>query len=285
MKELKKSAWLIVAAALAAPQFSGVARAAQFSSLVPGYSQEIYTGALQSGEGGFAWTSGGALLTRRGSDIIEYSQVQTPLLHQGTNAYAVAATHTISGLSNTGVGMTNGLDGYVYTVTASGLQRFDPTNWAAPAQLLNNIGGLYGITTLPDGRIAYTDSAGSGSNVYIYNSSTSTTQLIYTAPANVLIDGMAAGPTGALALAGQTDKTLRIISNTGTPIATITNPTHYPDGLAFSPDLTAGRLYSNNNDGTITRYDLGPGYTGTPVLLDIATGANSYGDLAAVGPD
>jgi hypothetical protein len=34
---------------------------------------------------------------------------------------------------------------------------------------------------------------------------------------------------------------------------------HYPDGLAFGDGVTANWLYSNNNDGSITQYQLGPG--------------------------
>ncbi len=259
--------------------------ALQFPSIDPGYSQEIYTGALQPGEGGFAWTSAGNLLTRTGSTINEYDLSQTANLHQGTNAHAVLNTHSITNLANTGVGMSNGLDGYVYTNTGSGLYRFNPSNWAAPAQQVSFIAGLYGITTLPDGRIAYTDSAASGSNVYIYNPSLNTNTLIYTAPTNELIDGMAAGPTGEIALAGQTGQSLYIISPTGSLIKAVTGLAHFPDGLCFSPNVAAGRIYSNNNDGSITRYDFGPGYTGTPTITDITSGGQDYGDLAAAGPD
>ena len=47
------------------------------------------------------------------------------------------------------------------------MQRFDPNNWAAPAQsLAGTVGGNgWGITTLPDGRIAYSD-GGSTSNIF-----------------------------------------------------------------------------------------------------------------------
>jgi hypothetical protein len=58
---------------------------------------------------------------------------------------------------------------------------------------------------------------------------------------------------------------------------------HYPDGMAFSADATSSTLYSNNNDGTISRYVMGPGYMGAPAITDIATGAGAYGDLASVG--
>lgn len=267
---------------------AGAAPAAQFPVLDPGYVQEIYTTPLlPHSEGGMAWTGAGNLLTRAGGTIIEYDLGQNAV-HQGTNVHGVTATHTISGLDPSGVGMTNGLDGYVYTVTGSGLYRFNPSNWAAPAQYLTGtVGGQgYGITTLPDGRIAYTDSANS-SNVWVYtpnaNPLLGTNTHVYTIT-NVLIDGMVAGPTGALALAGQSNQSITIISSSGSLIQSFGTP-HYPDGMAFGDDPTTGTLYSNNNDGTISKYVLGLGYTNLPVITDIATGSGAYGDLAAVGPD
>jgi hypothetical protein len=233
-----------------------------------------------------AWTSSGNLLTRDGSNIIEYSLTQN-VVHQGTNVHGPIATHAISGLTSSGYGMTNGLDGYVYTVTAAGLYRFTPNNWAAPAQFLTGtVGGAgYGITTLPDGRIAYSDGSGA-SSVWIYTPnaipSLGTNALIYST--NFLIDGIAAGPTGAIALAGQSNQSITVITSAGALIQSFPAP-HYPDGMAFSASPATGTLYSNNNDGTISKYVLGPAYTGTPVITDIATGSGAYGDLAAVGPD
>lgn len=273
---------LFVIASVIGAHIAGNACAIQFPSLAPGYTQEIYTGPLVGGPG-MAWTSANALLSRNGSDIIEYNLAQTINAHQGTNLHTTAATHTVTGLSNVGYGMTNGLDGYIYTNTNLGLQRFDPNNWAAPAQTMpGSVAGLYGITTLPDGRIAYTDSAGS-SNLYIYNPVAFTNTLIYTTP-NSLIDGMVAGPTGNIAVTGQTTQTITIVTNTGTLLNTFST-SHYPDGLAFSDTASNSTLYSNNNDGTISKYVFGPGFTGTPTITDIASGSGSYGDLASVGPD
>ena len=268
--------------------WAAAAHAVQYPVLDPNYTQEIFTGPLQTGEGGMAWTNGGNLLTRRGSDIIEHNLTQNAT-HQGTSLHGVTATHTILGLPSSGVGMTNGLDGYIYTITSSGLYRFDPNNWSSPAQFLTGtyIGAQgYGITTLPDGRIAYTDSSGS-SSVWLYtpnaNPSLGTNTYLTTLP-GVLIDGMIAGPTGAIALAGQSNSSIAIISSTGSLINSFPT-THFPDGLAFSGVTASNTLYSNNNDGTISKYVLGPGYTGVPTITDIATGSGAYGDLAGVGPD
>jgi hypothetical protein len=179
--------------------------------------------------------------------------------------------------------MTNGLDGYIYTVTGSGLERFNPSNWSAPAQSLpGSVGGAgYGVTTMPDGRIAYSDGGGN-SNVYIYDPVALTNTLIYSA--NYLIDGMVAGPLGNIAVTGQSNSTMTVLTSTGAVVNSWSTP-HFPDGLAFSDSNTVSILYSNNNDGTISKYVLGPGFSGVPVITDIASGSGAYGDLASVGPD
>jgi hypothetical protein len=269
----------LVAAAVAAHLSASAARAVQFPTLIAPYSQEIFAG--PNIDAGMAWTPANNLLTRNGSTVTEYSLTQN-VTHLGTPVHGAITTHNIFGMFNSGVGMTNGLDGYIYAITGGGLQRFDPTNWSAPAQsLAGTAGGTYGITTMPDGRIAYTDSL-SASNVYIYDPVAATNTLIYTSTA--LVDGMVAGPTGLLAVTGQTNSTITILTPTGSVVNSFPT-THYPDGLAFSTSATTSTLYSNNNDGTISRYTFGPAFSGAPTITDIASGAQAYGDLASVGPD
>ena len=278
---------LIPAALLlaAAPAF-----AVQFPTIDPNYSQSIYTAPLQTSsppnEGGFAWTTAGNLLTRTGSVVNEYSLTQNITINS-TFVRSTIANVAVPGLSSSGVGMTNGLDGYVYTVTAGGLQRFDPNNLLAPAQnLTGTVGGNgWGITTMPNGNIAYSD--GSAGNVYVYtpnaNPTLGTNVHIYSGGS--LIDGMVAGPGGQIAVANQSAPSITIMTSTGTPILTIPT-THYPDGLAFaSITSSTSTIYSNNNDGTVTKYVLTPGYTALISATDIAGVSGAYGDLAAVGPD
>jgi hypothetical protein len=112
---------------------------------------------------------------------------------------------------------------------------------------------------------------------------------IYTA--GVQIDDIKAGPGGEIALAGHSGAgSIIIISNTGSVINSfLALPNHHPDGMAFGDGISANSIFSNNNDGSITRYTFpSPGYTGTPSMIDIASNAGgpfAYGDLAAVGPD
>jgi hypothetical protein len=267
---------------------ASAAWAVQYNVMDPNYTQEIFTTPLTpGGEAGMAWTASGNLLTRAGSTIFEYSFTQNAS-HQGTNVHGAIASHPISGLSTSGYGMTKGFDGKIYTPTASGLERFDPSNWASPAQsLAGTIGGAgYGITTLSDGRIAYSDGSGS-SSVYIYDPVNLTNTWIYTSP--YLIDDIKSGPGGLIALAEQSNSSISIINSLGAVVSSF-NTAHYPDGMAFGDGVTSNSIFSNNNDGTITKYTFpSPGYTGVPTQLVIADqtlpSGRAYGDLAAVGPD
>ncbi len=286
-KRSARSTRFFVAATVLA--FVPAARAVQFDYLDPGFTQQIVIGPLTGG-GGITWTSGGNMLVKDGANILEYSLGTTT--YNGTNVHPVAVTHNIPGLLSgigSGAGMATGLDGYIYVPTNIGLQRFSTTLTGSATTLAGTAAGAgYGVTTLPDGRIAYC--AGSTpSDVYIYNPSSGTNTWIYSAPTGQNIDDIEASATGAIALAGQMGSSITIISNTGTVINNITGLAHHPDGLAFGDGVTANWLYSNNNDGSITQYQLGPGYSGTPVMVDIAlqtlASGKAYGDLAAVGPD
>ncbi len=160
--------------------------------------------------------------------------------------------------------MTKGLDGNIYVLTGSGLQRFSQTLTGSATVVAGTIPSAgYGITTLPDGRIAYTAGI-NDSEVWIYDPSTNTNTAspIYTTPGNLLIDDIEASATGEIALALQMAPAVTIISSTGAFIASATGLAHNPDGLAFGGSTTPTSVYSNNNDGTITRYQLGPGYFG-----------------------
>jgi hypothetical protein len=79
---------------------------------------------------------------------------------------------------------------------------------------------------------------------------------------------------------------IQIIDTSGNLINSFSTGTHAPDGMAFADNPSDSILYSNNNDGTISKYTFpSPGYVGTPVVSLIATGSQAYGDLAMVGPD
>src|SRR5205807_7446157 len=76
------------------------ASAAQFTTLNPAYTQQIYAGPNVGLPG--AWMSTGEMLARKANvpDILEYSTTVTANAYQGTNLHQVQATHTITGLAN-----------------------------------------------------------------------------------------------------------------------------------------------------------------------------------------
>ncbi len=277
---------LLVAGLFSLPASQAVFAGGHFDAYVdPNYVSQIYAGPVGNEVVG-AWTLSGHMLTRGNNTIYEYSPLQTGV-HQGTsNLHPVLTPHVIPGLA-TGSGFTNGTDGYIYAVGTSGLQRVDPNNWGAAA--VNMPGSVptagYSINALPNGKIVYSDSA-SASTVYLYDPVAHTNTAIYSA--NFLVDDIETGPGGEIALAGQSNSSITILNSTGGVIKQF-GTARYPDGLAFGAGPFGNSVYANNNDGSITRYDLsGAGYTGTVTPVDIALtlpGHHGYGDLATVGPD
>jgi len=256
--------------------------AVQFSSLNSAYTQEIYAGPNVGLPG--AWTSTNQLLARKGGfapppDILEYSATQTPNAYQGTNLHLVAATHTITGLA-AGNNLTMATNGFLYLPTTAGLQRVDPNNWAAPAVTVTPFGGPgYGVNALPNGNVVY-DAGSFSTDIHIYNPSTLTDTLVYTSAG--LIDDIETSLTGLIALAGQGNNNIILLNSSGGFIQQI-NTTNFPDGLAFATAATPPALYSNDNQGTITRYDFAAGYTSAPTATTVIASGGSYGDIACTG--
>jgi hypothetical protein len=260
---------------------AGRAPAVQFSYLDPAYTQEIYAGPNVGLPG--AWTSTNQLLARKssGPDIVEYSSTQTVNAYQGTNLHQVATTHTITGLA-LGNNLTLATNGFLYLPTQAGLQRVDPNNWAAPAVTVTTFGGPgYGVNALPNGNVVY--DAGTGStDIHIYNPVGGTDSLVYTSPG--LIDDIETSVTGLIALAGQATNSITLLNSSGGFIQTF-GTMDWPDGLAFNTTASPPALYSNDNHGTITRYDFGSGYAAPPTASTIIASGGSYGDIATTGPD
>jgi hypothetical protein len=213
-------------------------------------------------------------------DILEYSATQN-MVYQGTNLHGVTATHTIAGLAM-GNNLTKAKNGFLYLPTTAGLQRVDPNNWATPAVTVTGAGGPgYGVNALPNGNIVY--AAGGGStDIRIYNPTSNLDSLVYTAP--TLVDDIETSPTGLIALAGQGNNSIILLNSTGGLIQSFPT-TNFPDGLAFATTATPPALFSNDNMGTITKYDFGLGYASAPTATTIIASGGSYGDIATVGPD
>jgi hypothetical protein len=255
--------------------------AVQFTFLDPAYTQQIYAGPNVGLPG--AWTATNQLLARKGGtspppDILEYSATQNTV-YQGTNLHGVVATHTITGLAS-GNNLTMATNGFLYLPTTAGLQRVDPNNWATPAVTVTTAGGPgYGVNALPNGNLVY--GAGGGStDIRIYNPNTNTDTSVFTAAA--LIDDIETSSTGLIALAGQGNNTITLLNSSGGFIQTFPT-TNFPDGLAFASLATPPALFSNDNKGTITRYDFGLGFTSAPTATTVIASGGSYGDIACTG--
>jgi hypothetical protein len=138
----------------------------------------------------------------------------------------------------------------------------------------------YGVNSLPNGNVVY--AAGSGSNdIHIYNPTTNTDTLVYTNPG--LVDDIETSLTGLIALAGQGLNNIVLLNSSGTLIQTIPTTT-YPDGLAFATTASPQALYSNDNQGTIKRFDFASGYSNAPTNIQTIASGGSYGDIACTGP-
>jgi hypothetical protein len=118
-------------------------------------------------------------------------------------------------------------------------------------------------------------------DIHIFNPTTNVDTLVYTSPG--LIDDIETSLTGLIALAGQTLNNIILLNSSGSVIQQF-NTTNFPDGLAFNTTASPPALYSNDNHGTITRYDFGGGYTAAPTNTTIIASGGSYGDIACTGP-
>jgi hypothetical protein len=274
---------LLGVVALTCSPFTKPAPAAQFSFLDPAYTQQIYAGPNVGLPG--AWTSTNQLLARKSNvpTILEYSATANNV-YQGTSVHDPSGTGTIHNISLLAPGnnLTLATNGFLYLPTTVGLQRVDPNNWATPAATVTSAGGPgYGVNSLPNGNIVYAAN-GSSTDIHIYNPGTNVDSLVYTSAG--LIDDIETSLTGLIALAGQGNNEIILLNSSGSFVQQFST-TQYPDGLAFATTASPPALYSNDNKGTITRYDFGLGYTAAPTNVQVIASGGSYGDIAPPGPD
>jgi hypothetical protein len=198
--------------------------------------------------------------------------------------HQVQTIHTISGLAS-GNNLARAINGFLYLPTTAGLQRVDSTTWG-PAVTVTTAGGPgYGVNSLPNGNVVF--AAGFASpgipesrDIHIFNPSTNVDSIVYTSPG--LIDDIETSLTGLIALAGQGLNNIVLLNSSGGFIQQIPT-TNYPDGLAFATTASPPALYSNDNQGTITRYDFGAGYNSPPTNVQVIASGGSYGDIACTG--
>ena len=194
--------------------------------------------------------------------------------------------------SNAGCGLTNGPDGKLYSNTSGGVAVLDASTGAAVSmggQAGNALGIAYDPATrrlvYPDQACRFT-SVGCPIDTYDPASGASTTLLTIPASQATFIDGVAFDPSGrflllstrypVFALTVVDTQTARIVQQV--PIGS------EPDGISVhwsSPQF----VVTNNNDGTMTRFDFAGGdLTTTPTVSTFASGG-FRGDLSLVGSD
>jgi len=194
-----------------------------------------------------------------------------------------SAIHPSTSFKNSelGLGLANGLTGLLYSNSYPGVIQVDPATGATIAGPAPGVGGTQlGIATDPQtGNLVFADAKGGLSEAPPNLSSTSKFSTAVSS-----IDGMAWDPTGNflfLAASGS----VAVLNRSGVLVQTIhLTKGSGPDGMAFHSG-TPEFLVSNNNDGTITRYDFPSGdFTKAPTQSVFASGG-SRGDHAQVGPD
>jgi hypothetical protein len=192
--------------------------------------------------------------------------------------------------SNAGCGLTNGPGGQLYSNTSQGVSTLDAST-GAPVAVGGQGGNALGIAVDPqDGSLVYPDAAcrsGGGCPIDRYDPATgqSTTFANLSAAQATFVDGVAFDPSGQfLALSTRAPFfALTILDRTGAVVQQVPISSE-PDGISFHWS-TPQFIITNNNDGTVTRYDFAGGdLTATPTVSTFASGG-FRGDLSLVGAD
>jgi hypothetical protein len=242
-----------------------------FSTLAPGFTQQLYATGLPPFFGiGFA--SNGDVFASEGT-LFRIDSHSTVVVHGST----IHPTSVVPGTS-VGFGLTNTADGGLWA-NANGAQQLDPATGATIGSPLGQgDGGFLGIEPDPQtGNLVYQDNANGISFVSPTGSPTGTFS-------QVQPDGIAFDPAGNFLFAA-TPPSITVVNRSGAVVQTINLSVGVgPDGMAFHAG-SPGFLLSNNNDGTITRYDFpGGDYSKAPTQSLFASGG-TRGDLTGVGQD
>jgi len=270
---------LAIGLAFAGLSGSAFAVTAPFTYLAPGFNQALIVtdGAAGStslagvtlGLDGFLYTNdaGGSLLAK-------WNPASTTTVH-GSSLYALVAS--AGGAASSNWGITTDSAGNLYSLGSAGLYSINKTTLAGtfvgPA-------GVYGLAYDKSSDSFY--SSDGTSIIHTLKNGTSTILASY----GSFIDQVAIDPTGNFVAGAILGSSQVGIWNKATG-AFVGSPFalggHSADGLAFD---SAGNIFTNNTDGTITRLDFGAGgYAGGTTGLDLIASGGFYGDLASVGPD
>jgi streptogramin lyase len=253
------------------------------AQVAAGYSvSNFVTGFTAQGSGvgpvGMAFDSAGNLY------IAEYA---TGFLYKfGKNGGAASAANQLNATAIPGAiaGLTFSKDGSLYLARqgVGDVVQVDPTNGAILRTVATGLAEATALTTDPVSGDLFVSEPVAGAVYRITNFATGMgTATLYATPG--FVDGLSFGPDGTLyaALSGTIGKITG--TNSATPGTVTVYPVSVPtgDGLAVSANPSNLFVYSNRNDGIITKVDL---TANPPMLTNIFTGG-TRGDFVNVGPD
>ncbi|MCU1335853.1 MAG: hypothetical protein JWO19_1434 [Bryobacterales bacterium] len=267
-----------------------------FTSLQPGYTQEVFGAAtIPNIMGGVAFAPDGDVWTKgcgSTAGALRFDLARSVTVN-GTSIHPLQAGLSVT--TAVGCGLTNHPDGRLYLNTSSGAQRID-ADTGAVLGIIGPPGNLYGITVDPQtSRLVYAPATCTGTTtctlVSVDPSSGNTQNLAtFTAAASLeYVDGVTFDPTGNFILvAGRTGvyptdtPYLYLLNRNGTLVRQLPAD-RFPDGVAFH--TTPFYFVTNNNDGSVSRFDFpGDDLRQVPVQTVVASGG-FRGDLTAVGTD
>lgn len=275
MRSSWKAATLAAATTWVLGMSTGVAQATPpFTTLAPGFTQELYATGLPTAVGIGFFGNGDVLAANNG--LFKIDSHSTVVTHGSTIHPTTAVPSSIASVA----GLVNGPDGEIYANTTSGVQEIDSTTGALIGAPFGPRGTRFGITVDPQtGNLVY-----SSQNGISFVSPDGASSGVFSSAATP--DGIAFDPTGNF-LFGAVGGGVAVISRSGAIVQSISLTTpgsSGSDGMAFhagTPDF----LVSNNNSGDMTRFDFpGGDYTKPPTQSVFASGG-SRGDLTQVGSD
>ena len=243
---------------------------APFTYMAPGFTQTLYATSLQCC-GGVAFASNGDPLFV--SSNIYYIDSATTTLVDGSNVHPVSIVVPAAPLF---FGVVNGTNGALYANTGAGVYEIDASG--------NILAGPYGpggtglgITVDPqNGNLVYPSTDG---NIDWVNEALTASGTFVTSANS---DGLTFDPSGNYLFTANFSYGINEYDSSGTFVQNIPNSAS-PDGMAFHAGVP-NFMVSNNNDGSITRYDFSNGLTRAPVQSVFASGG-FRGDLTQVGSD
>lgn len=259
----------------------------QFKSLQAPFTQSLY--GVHSAEylfGGVAFASNGdpvvdACQFGGGSPLYRFDSAKTlPRVHGTSTLHAVSAE-----TSDAGCGLTNHPDGELYTNTEQGVVALNARTGARIKGPFGP-GGLRGLGVAVDpqtGNLAYVEHDGTIGFVNPRLTRSGTLSTITTGYG--YIDQIAYDPTGNfLFLADDGNDQIVILHRDGTLAQDVRLTVGKdPDGIAFH--VNPAFVITNNNDGTITRFDFPNNDYSRPPKQSMFAGGGFRGDNLAVGSD